>query len=85
MDFAHPQAAEVDLHNLNSHAAKAALIVWLRFLKFHLQQTGNRNPYGADRRHAYIVTGEKMEICNDKPIHFENVFKIYLGAHILWW
>lgn len=56
-DFSHSQAAEVDLHNMNMFTAKAALIVWLRFVKFHLKKSGTLQPFGPDRRHAFIVTG----------------------------
>ena len=42
---------------MNADTAKAALIVWLRFVKFHLKKTGTRQPFGPDRRHAFIVTG----------------------------
>ena len=53
----HRLAAEVDLHNLNTHTATAALIVWLRFVKFQLRENGGRQPFGEDRHLAYIVTG----------------------------
>ena len=47
----------MDLHNLNTHTAKAALIVWLRFVKFQLRENGGRQPFCGDRCLAYIVTG----------------------------
>ena len=56
-DFTHSRASVIDLHHLNTHAAKAGLIVWVRFLRFHLQKTGTREPFGPDCRNAYIVTG----------------------------
>ena len=65
-DFAHPLAAQVDLHNLNAPAAKAALIVWLRFLKFHLQKNGTREPFGPGRRHAFIVTGAPRQMARPR-------------------
>ena len=56
-DLAHPLANELDLHELNAHSADAALLVWLRYLKFNMQQTGSRQPFGPNCPRAVIVTG----------------------------
>lgn len=47
----------VDLHNMNPQTAKAALIVWLRFLKSEMQQTGSSQVFGPNCHHVFIVTG----------------------------